>query len=173
MAIGNEQSDQGLHWLLFEPTHDKTNKMACNQSDQSSACICPVWSVFAVCIKKARVLSYLLHSNDSDQTGGDTQADLSLCWTHRSFCWFCHEATHFICIVSMHYCMVKPNCSNLRRTTAKLLGVLIFRNFTVCSACTVFICMHLLFFFFTSKLKNQWNFIKLIFKLKGQTLLSC
>ena len=22
----------------------------------------------------------------------DAQADLSLCWVHRSFCWFCHEA---------------------------------------------------------------------------------
>ena len=23
------------------------------------------------------------------------QADLSLCWAHRSFCWFCHAAAHF------------------------------------------------------------------------------
>ena len=25
----------------------------------------------------------------------DAQADLSLRWAHRSFCWFCHETTHF------------------------------------------------------------------------------
>ena len=25
----------------------------------------------------------------------DAQADLSLCWAHRPFCWFCHEAAHF------------------------------------------------------------------------------
>ena len=27
----------------------------------------------------------------------DAQADLSHCWAHRSFCWFCHAQTH-ICI---------------------------------------------------------------------------
>ena len=25
----------------------------------------------------------------------DAQADLSLRWAHRSFCWFCHAACHF------------------------------------------------------------------------------
>ena len=35
---------------------------------------------------------------DSDQPGrmprlwADAQADLSLRWAHRSFCWFCHAA---------------------------------------------------------------------------------
>ena len=24
----------------------------------------------------------------------DAQADLSLCWAHMPFCWFCHEAAH-------------------------------------------------------------------------------
>ena len=32
-------------------------------------------------------------SKDSDQPM-DAQADLSLHWEHRSFCWFCHEAAH-------------------------------------------------------------------------------
>ena len=33
-------------------------------------------------------------SKDSDQTGQmDAQADLSLCWAHMSFCWFCHVVT--------------------------------------------------------------------------------
>ena len=41
----------------------------------------------------------LLHANsqDSDQTV-DAQVDLSLCLAHRSFCWFCHAAAHFILI---------------------------------------------------------------------------
>ena len=26
------------------------------------------------------------------------QADLSPRWAHMPFCWFCHEAAHFICI---------------------------------------------------------------------------
>ena len=24
----------------------------------------------------------------------DVQADVSLCWAHRSFCWFCHALAH-------------------------------------------------------------------------------
>ena len=31
-------------------------------------------------------------SEGSDQTGIDAQADQSLRWVYRSFCWFCHEA---------------------------------------------------------------------------------
>ena len=32
------------------------------------------------------------HTAKTDQTGRiHTQADLSLRWAHRSFCWFCHE----------------------------------------------------------------------------------
>ena len=27
----------------------------------------------------------------------DAKADLSLQWVHVPFCWFCHEAAHFIC----------------------------------------------------------------------------
>ena len=30
----------------------------------------------------------------------DAQADLSLCWVHRSSCWFCHAAAHVIVIPS-------------------------------------------------------------------------
>ena len=35
----------------------------------------------------------------TDQTGwmADAQADLSLHWAHRSFCWFCHVVAHFFC----------------------------------------------------------------------------
>ena len=37
---------------------------------------------------------------DSDQTGADTQADLSLRWTHRSFLWFSDDVADF-CIFQM------------------------------------------------------------------------
>ena len=50
-----------IRWV-FESWHDKTNKM-CGQpaKTQISLGICPVWSrVFAVHVKKARVLSYPL-----------------------------------------------------------------------------------------------------------------
>ena len=49
----------------------------------------PVWSVFVVRRKKAWVLSYALMARWrlwSDWA--DAQADLSLRWAHRSFCWF-------------------------------------------------------------------------------------
>ena len=36
-------------------------------------------------------------SDDSDQTGWMPRLirDPRLCWAHRPFCWFCHEAAHF------------------------------------------------------------------------------
>ena len=58
---------------------------------QISLGIRPVWSVFPVCS---------VGSLGPKRSGGqqrlwlnwaDAQADLSLCWAHRSFCWFCHE----------------------------------------------------------------------------------
>ena len=54
---------------------------------QISLGVCPVWSVFAVAMNKAWVLSYPLRAQQrlwSDLV--DAQADLSLCWTHKS----CH-----------------------------------------------------------------------------------
>ena len=49
--------------------------------------------IFAVCMKKAWVLSYPMSTQRrlwSDWA--DAQADLSLRWAHMLFCWFCHEA---------------------------------------------------------------------------------
>ena len=51
--------------------------------------------IFAVRMKKAWVLSHPMRTQWrlwSDWA--DAQADLSLRWAHRSFCWFCHDATH-------------------------------------------------------------------------------
>ena len=52
--------------------------------------------VFAVRLKKTRILSYQLSAQQKDCSDwADAQADLSLRWAHRSFCWFGHEAAHF------------------------------------------------------------------------------
>ena len=57
--------------IISELQHDKSNKLTCASSE------------------------------DSDQPGGctgcwaDAQADLSLCWAHRSLCWFWHGVAHF------------------------------------------------------------------------------
>ena len=51
----------------------------------------PVWSVFAVRMKKAWVLSYPLSAQQRlSSDWADAQTDLSLRWV-QSFCWFCHE----------------------------------------------------------------------------------
>ena len=80
--------------LRFEPPHYKTNKMTCASSEDSDQ---PghqpsLIRVFTVHMKKHWVLSYPLSAQLPIE---DAQADLSLRWAHRSFCWFCHEAAHF------------------------------------------------------------------------------
>ena len=54
------------------------------------------------------VLSYTLSAQRrlwSEWT--DAQADLSLRWAHRSFCWFCHAVAHFIPLMfqSFRWCL--------------------------------------------------------------------
>ena len=56
--------------------------------------------VFTVRMKKAWVLSYLLSTQRrlwSDWA--DAQADLSLCWVHLSFWWFCHEVAQMFLLL--------------------------------------------------------------------------
>ena len=58
---------------------------------QISLGICPVWSESSLSTwrKLGSLATHWAHSEDSDQ------ADLSLRWAHRSFCWFCHKAAQF------------------------------------------------------------------------------
>ena len=91
--------DQLLVWdcmcISYEPPHDKTSNVVVRPAKtQISLGIRPVWSVFAVRMKKVWVLSYPLSAQRrlwSDWA--DAQADLGLRWA-QSFCWFCHEAAH-------------------------------------------------------------------------------
>ena len=77
---------------IIEPRHDKTNKMSVRpMKTQISLCICPDWSVFAVSMKKAWVLSCPLSAEPRlIRVGGcpSAQADLSLRWTHTHFVGF-------------------------------------------------------------------------------------
>ena len=58
-------------------------------------CICQVWSVFAVCLKKAWVIIYLLSAQQRLRSAwAVAQADLSLRWAHMPFCWFYHALAH-------------------------------------------------------------------------------
>ena len=82
-----------LQVALFEPPHDKTNKVACAPSEDSDQPENPpsLIRVFPVRMKKPWVLSYPLSANeDSDQFGR------SLRWAHMPLSWFCHEVAHFI-----------------------------------------------------------------------------
>ena len=77
-----------------EPPRDKTNKMACAPSEDPDQPGHPpsLIRVFAVHLKKARILSYPLGGQRRLIRLGDAQADLSPCWGHMPFCWFCHDA---------------------------------------------------------------------------------
>ena len=81
----------------FEPPHDKTNRMTFVPSEDSDQPGHPpsLIRVFAVC----SVGSWWFNVSSCGRwrlwsDWADVQADLSLHWVHRSFCWFCHEAAH-------------------------------------------------------------------------------
>ena len=84
-----------------EPHHDKTNKMACAPSKDSDQPRRPpsLIRVFAVSLKKARILSYPLSAQQrlwSDWV--DAQADLSFRWVYMPFCWFCHDVAQMMSV---------------------------------------------------------------------------
>ena len=87
---------------LYEPPHDKTNKMAWVPTKNSDKSGHPhsLIRVFAVCMKKTLVLSYILSAQQrlcSDWV--DAKIDLSLSWVHMPFLWFCHDAAPIIMIL--------------------------------------------------------------------------
>ena len=81
--------------MKIEPRHGKTNKMICAPSEDSDQPGHPpsLIRVCAVRLKQNWILSYPLSAQRrlwSDWA--DAQADLSLRWAQRSFCWVSHEA---------------------------------------------------------------------------------
>ena len=84
--------------FLFEPAHDKTYNKTCVTSEDSDqpAHPCSLIRVFADCMS-------LLQSPDYPKRGKsgplnyrvDVQADLSLCWSHRSYCRFYRALAQF------------------------------------------------------------------------------
>ena len=78
--------------LLTKPT----KWLVCPVKTQISLAIRPVWSgsLLSSWRNIASSATHWAHCQDwSDWV--DAQADLSLCWAHMSFCWFCHEEAHF------------------------------------------------------------------------------
>ena len=94
---------RGILWKYRQPMKrlmTKINKMACAPSEDSDQPGHPpsLIRVFTVRMKKAWVLSYPLRT----QGRLWAQADISLRWTHKSFCWFCHEVAHIGKIETVH-----------------------------------------------------------------------
>ena len=82
---------------IFEPRHDKTNKVSVRPAKtQISLGIHPVWSVFAVCMKKAKVLSYPLSAQRRLIRLGRCPGWPEPLLGAHSLCWFCHVAAHFL-----------------------------------------------------------------------------
>ena len=99
-----------LHQSTCQPPHDKTNKMACAPSEDSDqpGHLPSLIRVFAVCMKKAWVLSYPL------STG--CPGWLSLCWAHSHFVGFVmrqliysfYSSSHsFLCMQIINYRAIK------------------------------------------------------------------
>ena len=89
--------------------------------------------VFAVPVKKAWVLGYPLRTQQrlwSDWA--DAEADLSLRWVNRSFCWFCHLAAHNVTHVTTKPVLgvcdqfrLKPACSATETSFGLEISVII------------------------------------------------
>ena len=143
--------------LPYEPQDDKTNKMTCAPSEDSDLPEHPpsLIRAFTARMKKPRVLSYPFSAQRwlwSDWA--DAQADLSLHWTHRSICWFCHAAAHIFVSVNV----------SLQSLKVSLQCVLVSIWFESLMATTHFILLPIHF------VKKPWeNSIELLY-LKRNTL---
>ena len=72
----------------YEPQHYKTNKMTCALSEDSDQPGHPPSQWVAED-------PMFLHADSEDWSDWvDVQADLSLCWAQRSFCWFGRTVVH-------------------------------------------------------------------------------
>ena len=68
---------------------------------QISLGIHPVWSVSSLSpwTNLGSLATHSVHSKDSDQIG---QADLSLCWAHKSFYWFRHVTSQMFFVADFN-----------------------------------------------------------------------
>ena len=88
LSVGPRNRHKILLYVHMSRSTTKPTKWSVHPAkNQISLGIHPVWSIFAVCMKKHWVLSYPLRTLWrlwSDWT--DAQADLSLRWVHRPYC---------------------------------------------------------------------------------------
>ena len=87
-AWASTQSDQSWVSAWRKLGSLATHWVQSKDSDQSGH---PVWSVFAVSMKKAKVLSYPMSAQLRRRCPGWSESSLD----KHPFCWFCHEGAHF------------------------------------------------------------------------------
>ena len=69
---------------------------------QISLCIHTVWSESLLCAQWVAKDPRFLHADSEHWSDwADAQADPSLRWAHRSFCWFCHSAAQLFQLTSL------------------------------------------------------------------------
>ena len=133
--------------LLYEPTHDKTNKMHVRPAkSQISLGIRSVWSrVFVVRMMKDWVLSYSLRAKQrlwSDWA--DAQADLSLRWAHIYFVGFVMRWRIYLCILNVSTVANRDGSQNLKHRMVNSwdeAGSVLFAK--VSASSVLFICFSL------------------------------
>ena len=80
-------------FFAFGDNCERQRETCSNQPGHPSSLI----RVFAIRMKKSWVLSYPLSAQQRFRSDwADIQADPSLQWAHRSFCWFCHAVVQFL-----------------------------------------------------------------------------
>ena len=89
---------------IYEQPHDKPTKWPVRPAKpQISLGIRTVWSESSLCTQWVAKDPSFLHADSEDWSDwADAQADLSLRWVHRSFCWFCHDSTHIFWLQTSH-----------------------------------------------------------------------
>ena len=97
-----------INFYTYEPPHDKNQQCGCAHSQDSNQPGHPpsLIGVFAVCMKKAWVLSYPLSAQRIlirlGGCPGWSESLLGAC----SLCWFCHEAAHILYTIRAHLMIV-------------------------------------------------------------------
>ena len=87
-------------WKMRELLHDKSNKMTCSPSEYSDKPGHPLnlWSQSS--LSAWRTLGPYSHPLSAQRRlwsdWMDAQSDMSLCWVHISFCWFCHASAQMV-----------------------------------------------------------------------------
>ena len=85
----------GLSLLtVYEPPHDKTNKMACAPSEDTDQPGHPPSLNSLRCPHDESLDPWLPIERTAKTLIRSAQSYLSLRWAHMPFCWFCHEAAH-------------------------------------------------------------------------------